>query len=389
MQVVPRGQQWSATATDAGPVLAWTNDLGFVALDGFGMSDFFADGLNEAGLSVATLWLPETSLPGAPEAGDDPAVDFVNLAGWLLGTCRTVDEVKAALGTVRIWNAPVRALWPSGRPVPPQAEPLLDAVFTEHLSVHDAHGGDLVVEFLDGRMHVHDNSIGVLTNSPTYPWHVTNLRNYLGLTTVEDQPYNLMGMPVKPTGNGTGLRGLPGDVTPPSRFVRATVLTQAVDGAMDALAAVNQAFHSLDLVSVPRRPRLRRLHTRSWYVVRDHDAPALYTRSYYGWTTDCHDLAASASLLRARAVPSPSLPADRPQPCGQWPVLCHRQRVRRGVLRQADRPGSPRRAASEGRRRRRRRGTAGLRAPRGTPWDPAATPRRTCARGRRCARASR
>lgn len=307
VQVVPRGQAWKATATDAGPVLTWTNDLGFVALDGFGMSDFFGDGLNEAGLSVATLWLPETSLPTVPAAGDDPAVDFVNLAGWLLGTCRTVEDVKAALASVRIWNAPVRALWPSDRPVPPQAEPLLDAVFTEHLSVHDAHGGDLVVEFLDGQMHLHDNSIGVLTNSPTYPWHVTNLRNYLGLTTVEDQPYNLMGMPVKPTGNGTGLRGLPGDVTPPSRFVRATVLTQAVEGAMDARAAVNQAFHSLDLVSVPRRLAASGDYTQ-WYVVRDHDAPALYVRSYDGWTTDCHDLAAlgvaSEGPRRALALPA-------------------------------------------------------------------------------------
>lgn len=291
VQVVPRGQEWHATRTEAGPVLSWTNQLGFVALDGFGMPDYFADGLNEAGLSVATLWLPETRLPTTAPAGDGAAVDFVNLAGWLLGTCRTVADVRAALASVRIWNAPVRDLWPAGRPVPAPLAPLMDWAFTEHLSVHDAAGGDLVVEFLDGQMCLHDNAVGVLTNSPTYPWHITNLRNYVGLTNVEDQPYNLMGMPVRPTGNGTGLLGMPGDVTPPSRFVRATVLTQVFDTSPDARTAVNQAFHSLDLVSVPRHLAASGDYTQ-WYVARDHDNAVLYARSYDGWTTDAHDLAA-------------------------------------------------------------------------------------------------
>jgi choloylglycine hydrolase len=292
VQVVPRGQEWTATATGGGVApLAWTNDLGFVALDGFGFTRFFADGLNEAGLSVGTLWLPETKLPESPPTtGTAPALDFVNLAGWLLGTCRTVADVKKALGTVQLWNAPVKDLWPAGQAVPDAVKPLMDWAFTEHLTVHDASGGDLVVEFLDGEVHLHDNVVGVLTNSPTYPWHVTNLRNYIGLTNVEDKPYNLMGMPVTGTGNGTGLIGLPGDVTPPSRFVRATVLGQVAQAASDARDAVNQVFHSLDLVSVPRHLAASGDYTQ-WYVARDHDNRVLYVRSYDGWTTDAHDLA--------------------------------------------------------------------------------------------------
>jgi choloylglycine hydrolase len=292
VQVVPRGHEWHATATpDGSPALAWTNALGYVAVDGFGFADYAADGLNEAGLSVATLWLPETRLPGTPPAGAGAAIDFINLAGWLLGTCSTVAEVTAALTDARIWNAPVRALWPDGRPVPDQLTPLLDWAFTEHLAVHDAAGNDLVVEFLDGRMHLHDRAAGVLTNSPTYDWHLANLRNYIGLTNVEDRSYNLMGMPVTATGNGTGLLGMPGDVTPPSRFIRATVLTQVATSEPTTRAAVNQAFHSLDLVSVPRHIAASGDYTQ-WYVVRDHDNRVLYTRSYDGWTTDAHDLAA-------------------------------------------------------------------------------------------------
>ncbi|MEI6361310.1 MAG: linear amide C-N hydrolase [Actinomycetes bacterium] len=293
VEVVPRGQNWTATKTHGAIApLSWTNNLGFVGMGAFGFDQFFADGLNEAGLSVGTLWLPETKLPESPPTtGTAPALDFVNLAGWLLGTCSTVADVKAALTKVQIWNAPVKDLWPEGRPVPDKLEPLMNWAFTEHLAIHDASGADLVVEFLDGQAQVHDNVIGVLTNSPVYPWHVTNLRNFIGLTNVDPKPYNLMGMPVTGTGNGTGLMGLPGDVTPPSRFVRATVLTQVASTAGSAREAVNQAFHSLDLVSVPRNLAASGDYTQ-WYVVRDHDNLVYYVRSYDGWTTDVHDLRA-------------------------------------------------------------------------------------------------
>lgn len=308
VQVVPRGQSWQAiaTGTDA-PTLEWTNALGFVALDGFGFTRAFADGLNEAGLSVGTLWLPETRLPSdPPSTGPESAIDFVNIAGWLLGTCRTVADVRAALTGVQVWNPPVAKMWPAGQPVPTKLEPMMSWAFTEHLSVHDAEGGDLVVEFVDGGMRLHDNAIGVLTNSPTYDWHLVNLRNYVGLTNVEKSPVNLMGMPVTPTGNGSGLLGMPGDVTPPSRFVRATVLTEVATTAVDHRDAVNQAFHSLDLVSVPRRLAASGDYTQ-WYVARDHDNRVLYVRSYDGWTTDVHDLSALKVLQAGpiRQVPLP------------------------------------------------------------------------------------
>lgn len=290
VQVVPRGQQWSATPTGtAAPALDWTNDLGFVAMDAFGFDSYFCDGLNEAGLSVGTLWLPETDLTTEPPQTGTAAVDFVNLAGWLLGTCRTVEEAATALTGASIWNAAIKRLWPAERPVPPQLQPLMNEAFTEHLALHDAHGHDLVVEFVAGGIQVHDNPIGVLTNSPTFDWHTTNLRNYIGLTNREDQPVNLMGMAVTPTGNGTGLLGMPGDVTPPSRFVRATVLTEVATQAADARDAVNQAFHSLDVVSVPRHVAASGDYTQ-WYVARDHDNAVYYVRSYDGWTTDTHDL---------------------------------------------------------------------------------------------------
>ncbi len=102
---------------------------------------------------------------------------------------------------------------------------------------------------------------------------------------------------MKPTGNGTGLLGMPGDVTPPSQFVRATVLAEVSRTAKDARAAVNQVFHCLDLVSVPRDVAPSGDATQ-WYVARDHDGLVYYVRSYDGWMTDAHDLKASLGRLR-------------------------------------------------------------------------------------------
>jgi choloylglycine hydrolase len=291
VQVVPAGGEWSATETDGPvPALTWTNTHGYVAMDAFGFDWGVCDGLNDAGLSVGTLWLPETDLPQIPPAaGDAAAIDLIHFGAWILGTCGTVKDVRDAFAGVQLWNAPVRRLWPDDRTMPDVVKPLLDFCFPMHLAVHDAHGGDLVVEFLSGEAVFHDNPVGVLTNSPTFAWHQTNLRNYVNLRDAEARPLNLMGFEVAPTGNGTGLLGLPGDVTPPTRFVRATVLAAVSRGAKDPRAAVNQAFHALDLVHVPREVAPSGDHTQ-WYVVRDHDRLVYYVRTYDGWQTDAHDL---------------------------------------------------------------------------------------------------
>ena len=310
VQVVPVGHDWSATETGTTvEALRWTNAHGYVAMDAFGFDWAACDGLNDAGLSIGTLWLPETDLPLVPPAsGSAPAIDLIHFGSWILGTCATVAEVRDAFATVQVWNAQVRRLWPDDRTMPDIVKPLLDFAFPMHLAVHDARGGDLVVELLHGAPVFHDNPVGVLTNSPTFAWHATNLRNYVNLTNAEAKPLNLMGFEVDPTGNGTGLLGLPGDVTPPSRFVRATVLAAVSSGAKDARAAVNQAFHALDLVHVPRQVAASGDYTQ-WYVARDHDNLVYDVRTYDSWVTEAHDLKAlgvADAATKRRALPLPA-----------------------------------------------------------------------------------
>src|SRR5262249_4761667 len=54
------------------------------------------------------------------------------------------------------------------------------------------------------------------------------------------------GITISQLGQGSGLLGLPGDYTPPSRFVRAVVLSRAAQPGENGPQAVGQAFHILD-----------------------------------------------------------------------------------------------------------------------------------------------
>ena len=128
VQVVPAGNQWAATATGtAVDALRWTNSHGYVAMDAFGFDWAACDGLNDAGLSIGTLWLPETDLPTEPPAaGAAPALDLIHFGSWILGTCATVQDVRDAFAGVQVWNAQVRRLWPTDQPVPDMVKPLLD-----------------------------------------------------------------------------------------------------------------------------------------------------------------------------------------------------------------------------------------------------------------------
>ena len=54
-----------------------------------------------------------------------------------------------------------------------------------HFILWDKTRAGIVIEFLDAKMNVHDNPVGVATNAPDFPSHLTNLNNYAQLTNVD------------------------------------------------------------------------------------------------------------------------------------------------------------------------------------------------------------
>jgi choloylglycine hydrolase len=235
--VVPRGQAFVGSTPQGKPGKRWTTKYGVVGMNAFGMAATL-DGMNERGLAVGLFYFPNyAGYQTVGEADVERALAPWEFGLFLLSTCATVDEATAAAESVLV-GAVVQA---DMGMVPPA-----------HFIVSDAAGGCVVLEHVDGALKVHSNPLGVMSNSPTFDWHLTNLGNYVNLTVNNVPPLKLDGTPIAAFGQGSGLRGLPGDFTPPSRFVRAVAFSQSALPAETAHDGVLQAFHLLNQFDIPK-----------------------------------------------------------------------------------------------------------------------------------------
>jgi choloylglycine hydrolase len=111
-------------------------------------------------------------------------------------------------------------------------------------------GKSMVIEFKDGKAKFFDNPVGVITNNPNFDWHLTNLRNY-GYLSNEPFPEKKWGdLEISPLAGGSGLLGVPGDFTSPSRFVRAVVFAQTARSTKGGLDTVQEFFRIMDSFNV-------------------------------------------------------------------------------------------------------------------------------------------
>lgn len=254
--VIPKGTSF----VGAGPYpstsgLHWTSDYDITGLNIMGLN-LIIDGINSEGLSVGAFYF--TNYAGymnvRPEEVDK-SMCSTDLPTYLLSTCKTVDEVKKALLEIKV----NKGAHPEAKNPVIKNEIARNQTVALHYNIHDAEGNVLVVEYTHGELHMHDNPIGVLTNSPDYLWHYTNLSNYVNLTPHNVTELSLKNMtdpgatlpPIQALGQGTGLLGLPGDYTPPSRFIRAVFYSQSVIPVIEHEEAVLQAFHILDAFDIP------------------------------------------------------------------------------------------------------------------------------------------
>lgn len=234
--VIPRGYEFKGTSP-TGSGLNYTSKYGAVGVMAFD-NPALLDGINEKGLSVGTFYFPGFSEYSRATADNQkislsPA-DFPN---WLLTQFSTIDEIKDVLNSVVIVPTVLKG-W--GDESPPF-----------HYIVYEKDGKSLVIEPVNGKLTYFDNPLGVLTNSPGFEWHMTNLRNHINLTTFEAKPITFNGVTFSSFGMGSGMVGLPGDFTPPSRFVRAAIFSITAIPVETAELAVAQAFHILNQFDIP------------------------------------------------------------------------------------------------------------------------------------------
>jgi len=159
-----------------------------------------------------------------------------DVAQYLLTTCATVEDVRAAMKKVRVVPVVEEAL---GFPPP------------VHFIIAERSGKRVVIEFKQGETKIFDAPLGVMTNAPAYDWHITNLRNYVNLSQVALPDKRIEDMEFAPLGAGSGMIGLPGDFTPPSRFIRAVAFTASARRTADGPETVYEMFRILDNFNLP------------------------------------------------------------------------------------------------------------------------------------------
>ena len=181
----------------------WKATHGVVGMSAFANPQWFGDGMNDAGLSAHVLYMPDHATY-YPEKNDGSDIGILEGIAFVLGTCATVEEAKAALATCNFVDYQPKEI-PVGLPL--------------HLIVHDK-DSCAVVEFHPDGMVISDNPVQVATNAPYLDWHLTNVANYLSLTPDNPKPVEIGGTTFAPSGQGQGFRGLPADENSPSRFIR-------------------------------------------------------------------------------------------------------------------------------------------------------------------------
>lgn len=270
-----RGRSFATSLPNGKQGLAWKSKYGYVYLDGLGQDVTF-DGMNETGLTFEYLYLPgETTYQTLPAGKENAALSYAQLGDWVLGNFKTIAEVREGLKNIYV----VQTLLPG----------LGNMVLPGHASIYDSSGNGIVVEFYNNKINVYDN-VGVMTNSPRYDWQVTNLRNYLNLSPNNPNPISANGLTFSATGQGAGMVGLPGDVSPPSRFVKTAFLTKYVFPVSSATDLLNLAQHIINNVDIPaglaRTTENGKVSTDTtqWVVFKDVTHKMLYYRTYNDMT---------------------------------------------------------------------------------------------------------
>jgi len=193
----------------------------------------YYEATNEHGLSMAGLNFPGNAvyLPYVENKDNVTPFEFVP---WILSQCKDLPQAKKLLRKINLLSEAFSDALP--------LSPL-------HWIISDA-SGSVVAEPNEAGVRIYENQLGILTNSPPFPYHMHHIREFLNLTPYEPQSRFCDNYNLTPYSRGMGAIGLPGDSSSSSRFVRAAfhTLNSISDGTEDGNIA--QFFHILDSVSM-------------------------------------------------------------------------------------------------------------------------------------------
>ena len=266
--IIPRGealQSYTPTGMNGIKFKARYGVVGLAVVE----KEFIAEGINEAGLSAGLFFFPRYGSYESYESVDNPrTLADLQVVQWMLTQCATIDEAMEAVKRVRIVA--------------------LEKTAVVHWRIGEPSGRQVVMEIVGGEVNFYENTVGVLTNAPGFEWQVTNLENYVNLRPGSAQSYKLGGVTLEPNGGSTAMLGLPGDFTPPSRFVRAAFFRNTAPQRATGLDTVLEAFHLLNNFDVPiaiENPTEHNLPSATqWTSAIDLTSRTVYYKTAYNST---------------------------------------------------------------------------------------------------------
>lgn len=231
--VIPKDYEWYSLATEK----RYIDKYSFISMgqETDGMLGFF-DGVNETGFAAAVLYFAGYAYYNLPikDKEEIASLDFLH---FILGRCSCIDDLKSLLKNITI----VGILDPVTR----TAAPL-------HWIATDKSGKSVVIEQTEDGLEVIDNPIGVMANSPDFRWHITNLRNYMNISTTQQNEVYWGNVSLTPFGQGSGTMALPGGFTSPERFIRAAFLKSHVPVPKNSYETLITCFHIMNSLFIPK-----------------------------------------------------------------------------------------------------------------------------------------
>ena len=209
---------------------------------GMGIQDTYllTDGINSEGLAGGCFYFEEATATSSQELTKKELQEVVldELVVYILSQCKSVDEIVGLVSQFACIDKGT-----SNKMVATEGKQL-----PVHLTFTDKEGYSIVLEpDHDGQFTIYTHTNGIMTNSPKYEWHLTNLRNYVNMSDYTIQQLNINNLEVKGIESGSGLLGLPGDYTSPSRFIKIALLSNMMQPTADkdALRSLYTVFNSV------------------------------------------------------------------------------------------------------------------------------------------------
>lgn len=192
----------------------------------------YYDAMNEHGLAVAALNFPVYAVYREARR-DKRGIPSYALIPEVLGGCRSVNEAKRLLCDAVITSEAF------SEDMPPT--PL-------HWLIADRDGA-ITLEADEDGLKIYDNPLGVLSNSPIFPYQMARLSDYMALSP-SSPPNNLApSFSLSPYTRGLGAMGLPGDMSSSSRFVRAVYAKMHTRPLLSG--EISRFFHIMGMVNTP------------------------------------------------------------------------------------------------------------------------------------------